>query len=332
MAWDGVRAAKALHERSLFSLANVVGLAVGHKVVRGEETDEPCIIVYVERKKSEPDLRKRDIVPKEVEGVRTDVVETGRFRALTMLEPSAVSRTQRIRPAPGGVSVGHYAITAGTLGVLAHRASGKAVLLSNNHVFANSNDAQAGDPILQPGPADGGTQDDAIARLLDFVPIVFDERELGPFGRILERGLGPLLAYLGLGLKRLPSGRTNLVDAAIADPIAADLVDPNILGIGRVAGHVEADIEMRLRKSGRTTGLTSGRVTAIDGVVQVDYDGKSAVFRQQIVSDLLSRGGDSGSLIVDDQNHAVGLLFAGSDRATILNPIDAILHLLDLEL
>lgn len=332
MAWDGVRAAKALHERSLFSRANVVGLAVGHKIIGGLATDERCIVVYVERKRPEPQLRPRDIVPKELEGVRTDVVESGRFKALSLLNAPTMSRTERIRPAPGGVSAGHFQITAGTLGVLARRARGGTVLLSNNHVFANSNDAKAGDPILQPGPADGGTPDDAIARLVDFVPIVFTDRELGPFARLVEKGLGPLLAWFGLGLKRLPTGKTNLVDAAIAEPLSAGLVSPDVLEIGRVAGHVEADIGMRTRKSGRTTGLTSGRVSAIDGVVQVDYDGTSAVFRQQIVSDMISRGGDSGSLIVDGQNRAVGLLFAGSDRATILNPIEAVLHLLDLEL
>jgi hypothetical protein len=115
-----------------------------------------------------------------------------------------------------------------------------------------------------------------------------------------------------------------LVDAAVAKPLSIDLVAPDVLEIGRVEGTAEATIGLRVKKSGRTTGLTRGRITALDATVEVDYGGKSAAFREQVVSDLLSRGGDSGSLIVDDANHAVGLLFAGGTTTTILNPIDAV--------
>lgn len=332
MAWDGVRSAKALHEASLFARANVVGLAVGHKVVGGVETDERCVVVYVEHKRPESELRRRDVVPKEIEGVRTDVVQTGRFRSLVLMAPPAVSRTSRVRPAPGGVSVAHERVTAGTLGCVARRLGGGPVILSNNHVLANANDARRGDPVLQPSPADGGRAEDAIARLADFVPITFAETDPGRLGRALERALGPLLAAFGLGLRRLPTGRTNLVDAAVAEPLDPGGVDPEILGIGHVRGIAEAEIGMRVKKSGRTTGVTSGRVVAVDGVVRVDYGGRTAVFRQQIVSDIGSRGGDSGSLVMDDDRRAVGLLFAGSDVSTLLNPIAAVFSVLDLEL
>jgi len=50
------------------------------------------------------------------------------------------------------------------------------------------------------------------------------------------------------------------------------------------------------------------------------------------VSDILSRGGDSGSLVVDDRNRSVGLLFAGGDTTTLINPIGAVLQFLDLSL
>ncbi len=326
----GVRAARAAHEAAIFARANVVGVAVGNKWIRGRETDDLCILVFVEHKRPEDQLRRRDIVPKQFDGVPTDVVETGRFQALQSVQAVGVERTKRMRPAPGGVSIGHYRITAGTLGVLARR-EGRPVILSNNHVLANGNDARVGDPILQPGPVDGGRLQDAIARLADFVPIQYNERNLGLFGRFLEWMLGPLLAYAGLALKRLPSGRTNLVDAAIGEPIDTGLVGPDVLGIRRVSGTVSADIGLRVRKSGRTTGVTEGRVTAIDAVVEVDYGGKSAIFREQIASDILSKGGDSGSLVVDDAGRAVGLLFAGGVATTLINPIEAVARLLELD-
>jgi len=330
MPRDGVDAAKSSYEAALFARANVVGVAVGNKVIGGRDTEERCVVVFVERKRPEDQLRRRDIVPRDLGGVHTDVVETGRFHALRLLEPKAVDRTRKIRPAPGGVSIGHVLITAGTLGVTAHR-RGRPVILSNNHVLANANDGRPGDLILQPGPADGGRTQDAIGRLTDFVPIQFRERRLGALGRLLERALGPALAAAGLGLKRLPSGRTNLIDAAIAEPISADVVASEILGIGRVAGTVDASIGMRVRKSGRTTAITAGKVTALDAVVEVDYGGRTAIFRQQMVSDIVSKGGDSGSLVVDEHGHAIGLLFAGSLTTTLINSIGAVASLLDLE-
>ncbi len=212
MAWDGVRAAKSAYEADLFARANVVGVGVGNKVTRGEPTDERCVVVFVERKIRSEELRRGDLVPRDLEGVPTDVIETGRFVALAMAAPAVVGRTKRVRPAPGGVSIGHSKITAGTLGVLAHRTTGEAVILSNNHVLANSNAGVPGDLILQPGPADGGRTADAIATLITYVPIVFKEEELGPLGRLLDRIAGPWLAWLGLfkpRSSRVADGKTN---------------------------------------------------------------------------------------------------------------------------
>src|SRR5213594_231571 len=306
MPAEEARAAKAANEAAIFARANVVGVGIGNKMIRGRETGEPCIVVFVEAKRPEAQLRHRDVVPKAFGAVRTDVVETGRFHARRSEQAMDLERTKRIRPAPGGVSIGHVQITAGTLGLLARR-HGRPVILSNNHVLANQNAGHVGDSILQPGPADGGRLQDTIARLVDFVPIQFKEPQPGPIARFLARLFGPLLRAAGWGLKRLPSGRSNLVDAAVAEPIETRIVAPEILGIGRVRGTTEPDIGLRVRKSGRTTGVTAGRITAIDAVVEVDYDGPTAIFREQIVSDLLSKGGDSGSLVVDEGRHAVRL-------------------------
>lgn len=325
-----MRAARATFEQELLARQHVIGVAVGRKVVEGRPTDEPCVVVYVDRKEAPGALREEDLVPRTVDGVRTDVVATGAFRALPLVETLAVSRTERVRPAPGGVSIAHPKVTAGTLGVLVRRASGEAVILSNNHVLANGNEARPGDPVLQPGPYDGGRPQDAIAKLTDFVPIAFRDEELDGLGRALDRTLGRVLAPAGFGLRRLRLGKANVVDAAIASPLDPDLVSRDVLEIGAVSGTVAAALDLEVRKSGRTTGLTRGAVTGLDATVEVDYGGRTAVFRGQVVSDLLSRGGDSGSLIVDGGNRAVGLLFAGGSTTTILNPIDAVLGALDL--
>ena len=187
MPLDGVAAAKVASQGPLFARANVVGVAIGTKRIHEQDTRERCITVFVERKRPMEQLRRRDVVPKEMSGVLTDVVETGRFSAMPLTQTVEEGRTHRMRPAEGGVSIGHYRITAGTLGVLARR-GGRPVILSNNHVLANGNAGAIGDPILQPGPVDGGRLQDAVARLTDFVPIHFNERSVGPVARFLARG------------------------------------------------------------------------------------------------------------------------------------------------
>src|SRR5207247_5915684 len=101
------------------------------------------------------ELRHHDVVPKEIDGVLTDVVETGRFMAIPLVQSMDENRTHRVRPALGGVSIGHYRITAGTLGVLVHR-HGRPAILSNNHVLATENAGQTGDPIPPSGTRGGG--------------------------------------------------------------------------------------------------------------------------------------------------------------------------------
>lgn len=304
MAW---RSVPRIHEARLLRKKYVLGVGIAKKVVGGRQTDEPCVVVFVERKIPKAELRRKDLIPELIETMKTDVIETGRIVALQ-------SRTGRVRPAPGGVSIGHYRITAGTLGVVARR-SGVRLILSNNHVLANSNDARIGDAILQPGPHDGGTSNDRIATLDKFVPIVFD-------------GFWDWL----LGLFGIVRPARNVVDAAVAKPVTDSDVSDEILQIGNVSGTAPAQIDMPIRKSGRTTGLTEGRISAVSATVRVSYGlTRVARFRDQIVTGPISQGGDSGSLLVDGGNHAVGLLFAGSANTTILNPISHIRALLGLE-
>ncbi|MBI2897951.1 MAG: hypothetical protein HYY06_30620 [Deltaproteobacteria bacterium] len=54
-----------------------------------------------------------------------------------------------------------------------------------------------------------------------------------------------------------------------------------------------------------------------DDVIEVQGGSRTPMF---------SDGGDSGSLVLDGDRYAVGLLFAGDDEATDLNPIA---HVLD---
>ena len=224
------------------------------------------------------------------------------------------------RPLLIGSSVGYLAsgyIMAGTLGCFVRKAGPSLYVLSNNHVLADENRYGVGKPIVQPGPLDGGSATtDRVAKLSAFV--------------------------------KLTPGATNFVDCAIARVDAGITGDHALLkGIGKLAGVITRELEIRdkVHKVGRTTGVRHGRVTAVelDGVV-VGYDIGNLSFDNQIEIEgtgtrSFSDAGDSGSLIVDDEFMAAGLLFAGGDHGgrngkglTYGNPIRAVLSKLKVAL
>jgi hypothetical protein len=334
MQRDEVKRIKALHTEAILAKPNVVGVGTGYKVIRGQMTDDLCIVAMVRQKIPKAGLTPQALVPKVVDSVATDVVEVGEIRALQ-------AHTGRWRPALGGVSIGHYQITAGTLGAIVRdRATGERLILSNNHVLANSNNANPGDPIIQPGAADGGrVEEDTIAHLVRFCPIEFT---VGPGVCDLANAVadvGDAFAQL-LGSKhRLQAIQadptaSNEADAAVARPENDDDVLDNILKIGEVSGTAPATLGMPIRKSGRTTEFTTGEITVLDATVNVSYGpGRTARFEGQIVSGPMSQGGDSGSLVVaGDSLQAVGLLFAGSEQSTIFSPIQAVLDCLAVDI
>src|SRR4029077_20460394 len=103
---------------------------------------------------------------------------------------------------------------------------------------------------------------------------------------------------------------------------------------------VSATVGQGVQKYGRTTGLTTGSINAVNVDVDVCYfpltdticfPGYQAHFANQFSipdgSVPFSASGDSGSLVVaPGSNNPVGLLFAGGDGLTIANPIDAVLQ------
>jgi hypothetical protein len=222
--------------------------------------------------------------------------------ATTDAAPEPTNPWRFARPVPIGVSTGHPSITAGTLSCRVRNSSG-VYALSNNHVYAASNNAHTGDAVIQPGTYDGGKSPaDDIGTLADFKPIVW-----------------------------YPDG-SNTIDAAIAatDEDTVGNATPSA-GYGTPSSTpVTAHLRQAVQKYGRTTGLTHGVVKGLNASILVDYgSGNIALFTGQIMISpgTFSAGGDSGSLIVTDDAdcNPVGLLFAGSSNATYANPIGDVL-------
>ena len=295
-----IQAAVAIQDSytdTLLAEPGIVGTATGVT-----EAGKPVILLFAKSY----ELAKAANIPEEIEGLAVVVEITGEFISFRRLASPNQTPTDRWpRPVPIGVSTGHPDITAGTIGCRVTRGM-QVFALSNNHVYANINQADIGDNVLQPGAFDGGVDpDDAIGTLFDFEQIDF-------------------------------SGRNNTIDAAIA------LSSPNLLGNATPpdgygtpkSSIVDPSIRMRVMKYGRSTGFTRGRITAINATVDVCYDNACALVAR-FVNQIVIRGfrfsapGDSGSLIVKagffDSGKPVGLLFAGSATTTIANPIEAVL-------
>jgi hypothetical protein len=190
---------------------------------------------------------------------------------------------------------------AGTFGVVVE-AEGKRFILSNNHVLANQNQLAVGSDIYQPGLLDkNAPTSDVIAKLSKFIPLV--------------------------------AGQPNHVDCAIAEVTDSKLVSPTVMPkVGKLKSGqpLAAALSMKVEKSGRTTGYTTGKIQDISANVKVGYDIGPLIFENQIIivggTSSFSDAGDSGSLIVEQTaKRPVGLLFGGSTSYTIANHIEDVL-------
>jgi len=197
-------------------------------------------------------------------------------------------RTEKWRPTWCGISIGHYQITAGTLGSCAFK-NGIKYILSNNHVLANENNAIIGDDIYQPGPYDGGSADDKIGELSEFITLIL-------YGSYYE-----------------PAPDPNFVDCAIAQPTNPDDAALAIVELNYPNFFREPELGEEIIKSGRTTGITEGAIIEI-GDTWVGYSSGYGWFEDQIfTSNNFAAGGDSGSLVISKvDGKAIGLLFAGN--------------------
>jgi len=370
----------------LLSKPGVYAVGLGEKVSKGKRTGKRALVCSIAKKKPLAQLAQNELIADDYDGIPTDIVEIGS-------RPVAFpAYRDKQRPVMPGISVGHYAITAGTIGAIVE-VDGDVMLLSNNHVFADENDAGLGDAIIQPGKYDGGDDGDRIGTLYNYVPLTFtDQSEPTPgpgpapdpepptpdpdpepepepeppvdddsdckvanifatvlnkiasiFGRetqlkpVRPRPPNPTLPPMKLDLV-VPQIIMNRVDGAVAR-IDADVsyainyltFMPKVTGVNELAA-----VGTVVQKLGRTTGYTQGTIEQTDVIVDVGYDGGTVRFEDQIMIGAngegasFSAGGDSGSLIMDEDFKAVALLFAGNDVKTFANPISDVMQELNI--
>lgn len=298
-------------QKSLLRKNNVIGVGIGNKIVNKVNTGEKCISVFVSKKINKILLNNDDLIPQKINEFKTDVIEIGNVQTTEAFKSNSSIMRKCIRPVIGGCSIGHYMLDgAGSLGTCVYdnrSIDNKCCILSNNHVLAYYNEADIGDPILQPAVVDGGMiSRDTIAYLSRYVPIRFMTSRCIP---------------------------VNYVDAAIA-VCDSDAINNKIYKIGCIRGiNNNPRIGDIVQKAGRSTDYTIGKIIATDAAFNIKYSkGRAARFVDQIVATTMGKSGDSGSIVCDTKGRAVGLLFAGAQNYTIINRMLYVLRLLDIRL
>lgn len=271
---------------------NVQGIGIGFKRKKGYITNNKCIIVFVSKKIPLNNLNDHEVIPKYYKGVQTDVLESGMFY------------TQKIPPTLGGYSIGiATTLDTGSLGCLVTDNYFK-YILSCNHVIADENAAPLGIDIIQPSLAEGGSAPrDTIGNLSEYVPIKFIDFTTKP---------------------------ENLVDCAVAKVTNNSVVSSKIALVGKLKGVVNTTVGETVKKVGRTTELTNGKVIAVNGTFRLKFRDDDAVFKNQIVTTKMSEVGDSGSILLNNYNFAVGLLMCGSESTTVFNSMTNVLQSLNM--
>ncbi len=295
------------HTSRLMAQKGVIGTAVGL-----DDNGQAAVLLLVE------DEATARTAPVTLDGMPVKVEVTGKIVAM------AGNTAKQTPPIQLGTSGGwRYDLAngyccGGTLGSLVLK-GGQQYILSNYHVLeadivsgGNSRVAQAGDPVIQPG-------------LIDVNCNAANAQNVATLS----------------GIKSLPGSNT---DCAIAQVVSGMVSSTgSILGIGTISATTIAPaVNMAVKKSGRTTGLTRSTISGLNASVSVSYENECAggtaftkTYTGQIVvknkGSKFLNSGDSGSLMVQDVTtnpKAVGLLFAGSTTTAIANPISQVLSFL----
>lgn len=290
--------------RLLRSNPSVVGFSATLKdeLVRGKPSGRLAIRVYVKRKLPKNKILKERLLPENIGGVLVDVVEIGEVE---LGQGGAPGHVEKFRPLQGGISAcsTHAGASAGTLGYFLRERKPPPHPPNKPQWYILScahvlNGASSGLETLQPSGGDGGVAPN------DWV------------------GRESLYTYDG-------------VDAAIAAIDAGAIAA--IVGLPSPIGTERAKEGLTVAKSGRTTGVTYGRIIDDDFELRnLRYpDGANRSFRRCLLienrhHDFANRG-DSGSLVIDPvEERPVGMIFAvshvGAHWRGIANPIDRVLR------
>jgi hypothetical protein len=304
-------------EARLRAIPGVVHVSVGLRQKEGLATDELCVRVYVRKKRTNAEVSPTERVPALVDGLPTDVNEVGAF--------SFAMDNARYRPAQGGIQITNKiiglnaagtgtAMSRGTLGCFAlDNTDNSPVLITNAHILL-ANTGREGDRIYQPAPVS------LPATALGDLPLrpTSDEDKIG----VLRRTV----------MSANVDGAVGLLDVSSCCHCCGIRYSNAIGGLsvgGRpsrntIVGDEAAVSGMTVFKMGQATGRSEGRVVEDNyPPFSITRDGVTHTFSGQIciqnadATQPFSAHGDSGSVVVNQDNKIVGLLFADGRNADL---------------
>ncbi len=204
-------------------------------------------------------------------------------------------RKDRVRPLRPGLSIGAVGTeNIGTLGYFVVDEAGQKYLLTTVNLWGKSISLTTQVTVMQPAPLDGGQM---------------PADKIGDSVRALPQG-ATIPAANRVALVGLEAG------------INLRTVIPEI---GPVRGVREPEFRMRVRKLGRTTGLTEGLITAVNQQISMRVEDESIRLTGAVRTSLAAAGGDGGALVVDEEGYAVGVIVAVSNKTAVLAPLSKVL-------
>jgi hypothetical protein len=291
--------------------------------VRGVSKEGDEVLVFVEQKKPPEAIPEGYLVSERIDSSPTTVIDAGDITAHESESESGMqadgnliaqlrSPRERFRPVRPGVSEINASAGAATAGFMArvtdpsaadiglNADEGDIVRVSNMHVYGRAENAEIGEPIVQPSPVDGDS-DGAVGEYLGGVELADGSPADAAARSVRADERNARRAYMPHGV----------------GPIAVDRS-----GAGK---------DDPVQKTGRTTGHTEGRVLATGASINVSYGDQHENVRRRdvIVTTAMSKGGDSGSPLLTREQAGVkptlvGHIFSGSDRVSIADKLENI--------
>lgn len=305
-------------KQDLLKIPNVLAVGIGLKESNNQFTDEIAYRVFVKEKKDLASLKSDEIIPKTINNIKTDVIVPYHPQNRPYQYP--VCGTERLtqtkhRPLKAGILISKSSLPGGTLGWFGTLLSDDSkVILSNEHVLYGTS-----------------------------LPIDTSQRKtaqpvLGEISHCCccECGSEDVVGTTIIGIQNVNSAPW--VDCAITR-INPEFVNDIVYQISNdatsevlsVSGTNQAVVGERVRKIGARSGYTQGIVVHVGdaAVAGTDPAGNTiTIISQQVLiiphtdetyqinyegtcKFAFSNHGDSGSVILNDSDEIVALLYSG---------------------
>lgn len=285
---------------------NIIGYGfTRYKLVRGKiHVKDRVLVFFVKRKLPPHMLSKEELIPKKMniggQEYTTDVVEI--VKPSTLVTPTATAaQRDRVRPVVAGVSAAAVDSTACTL-TGPFMKDGLPVFITCSHCagaidFQCTVNGGIGKPVIQPSRIDGGKYPDDVIGTVSWNTTLASNIDIDLAVVIPSPDAQYLPIVYGLNI-----------------PFSGNYVSVSMKNIGDT-----------IYKSGRTTGVTSGRIYAVNSTVKVSYGAcGDSIVRDIVITTKMIETGDSGSPAVSLNGDFYGMFFATSDKYSFMIPAQRI--------